>query len=111
MGSTEGTLLKLAERMRGPIPDKIQKAPELQVGLELFLEAFQVLTTCRGAMYGSEGPIPWTAMREYCNEYGIEGEERDYFYEVISHMDNTYLNFKATKMSKKPASGGMNGNA
>lgn len=100
MGPLEGALLQMADRNRAPIPDKIANAPVLLTGLDLYWNAFRSLSTCRQAIYNTEGPIPWNILQEYCDRIGIEDEDdREYFIELIGQMDITYLNFKTKKMA------------
>lgn len=80
------------------MPSKIANAPELFVGLELYYLGFLDLTSCRGQSYGTEGPISWITMHEYCFVHGIEGEQREDFFYHISRMDSAYLEFKASKL-------------
>lgn len=82
----ESTILRQAELYKRPIPEFIANAPELLPGLALYYKAFFVLTTCRSM----GGPIPWLAMRTYCQDYDIVGEQREYFYDMITHMDRVY---------------------
>lgn len=98
MGIAEKAAFKQAEREKTPLPDKIMNAPEVLLGLELYINGFNALTSCRSAAYGSEGPIPWTAMRDYCVEYNIRGEQREYFYDLLAQMDKTYLDYKSKKL-------------
>jgi hypothetical protein len=81
-----------------PLPDRIQNAPELFQGLELFYMAFMDLTSCRGQGYGTEGPIGWLQISEYCFIHAIIGEQRDDLIYHIQHMDESYLKFKANKL-------------
>lgn len=74
-----------------PLPKKIRNAPELILGLEFYYNAFEDLSSCRELGFGV-GPIPWTAMKDYCHEYDITGDDdlEDFFY-FIRQMDNAYL--------------------
>lgn len=83
---------------RMPLPERIQNAPELLQGLELFYMAFMDLTSCRGQGYGTEGPIGWLQISEYCLIHGIIGEQRDDLIYHVQKMDETYLSFKAKKL-------------
>lgn len=86
-------------RNRMPLPDAIARAPQLQMGLELFYTAFMELSTCRSIGFG-EGPIPWTATRDYCDEFALDGDQRlDMFYHIAA-MDTVYLQFRARKTAK-----------
>lgn len=83
-----------------PLPKAIADAPELELGLDLFYLAFMDLTTCRSMGFG-EGPIPWSAVRDYCDEMELEGDQREDMFNHIRMMDTTYLNHRASK--KQPA--------
>lgn len=83
-----------------PLPDHIQNAPELTQGLELFYNAFQDLSSCRTAGM-SLGPIPWTAMDQYCVRYGINGEQRDDLFHHVEKLDEAYREYVEKKAEKK----------
>lgn len=99
MGLTERTILRQL-RPGDKLPPRIANAPELLMGLDLYVNAFYALTSCRGSSYNSEGPIPWIAMRDYCEDSEIYGEDRFYFYELIAKMDQAYLKYKAEKAKR-----------
>lgn len=75
-----------------PLPDKIANAPELARGLELYFMAFQELTTCR-SLGMSVGPIPWTAIKLFCDEHEIEGEQRDDAFYLVKALDDAYREY------------------
>lgn len=89
-------------RQRLPLPQRIQNAPELTLGLDFYYTAFLDLTTCRTQGYGTEGPISWLTINQYLNERGIEEEEQreDLFYH-IQRLDAAYLDFKAKRLEAK----------
>lgn len=80
-----------------PLPQAIVNAPELQLGLDLFYVAFTDLSTCR-SIGMSEGPIPWTAVRDYCDELLLEGDQREDMFFHIREMDVSYLNYRTSKV-------------
>jgi hypothetical protein len=82
-----------------PLPQAIANAPELELGLDLFFVAFMDLTTCR-AIGMAEGPIPWTAVRDYCDELLLEGDQREDMFHHIREMDTVYLKHRAKKSKK-----------
>ena len=88
-GPTEATILKQCERMGREIPAAIQNKPWLMPGLELFYVAFRDLHTCRGGM--GDGPIPWTAIEQYCDALVVEGDQRRRLHLNVRAMDNTFL--------------------
>lgn len=91
-------------RDRLPLPARIQNAPELQLGLELYFLAFFELSSCR-PIGMDEGPIPWIAIWDYCERLGIEGDQRDDMFYHIRSMDNAYFQYKSSKRPKGMAAG------
>lgn len=94
-----------------PLPEKIQNAPILLDGLELFFVAWLELSSDRAYGMG-EGPIPWTSIRNYANEYDIVGELREDLYYFVRSLDVAYLTHQGKKrereMKTKPT-GGVSG--
>lgn len=74
-------------RERLPLPHAIQNAPELWLGLELYLGAFIDLDSCRPSGWDAR-PIPWTAIADYADAYGITGEQRDDLFYFVRAMDS-----------------------
>ena len=70
------------------------------IGLEYYFRAFRDLSTCRGIGMGL-GPIPFTAIIQYCNLYNIE--EIEEFIYLIRRMDDKFLELEAKKDSKNGA--------
>lgn len=94
----ETKIIETALKSGQPIPNKIQNAPELWPGLELFYLAFLELSSTRNVGFGL-GPIPWTSMSDYCVAHDIEGEQRDDLIYHVSHLDLEYLKYKDKKES------------
>lgn len=103
-GPTEKFIIQQCFQQKLPLPERIQNAPELFQGLELFYLAFMDLTSCRGQGYGTEGPIGWLQISEYCFIHGIIGEQRDDLIYHIQRMDEAYLGFKAKKLKAQTKS-------
>jgi hypothetical protein len=82
------------------IPDRIQNAPELYLGLELFYIGFLELTSCRAVGMGL-GPIPMMAMLEYCEINGVDGELREDFLYFVQLLDHKYLEWSAARAKSK----------
>lgn len=99
MGKLERTVFQ-QYRPGDRIPDRILNSPELDFGLALYMNGFYTLSSTRAAGT-SEGPIPWLAMRDYCDEFEIEGIQKQDFYELIARMDQAYLDYRAKKAEKK----------
>lgn len=90
MGKSEARILKECYAWRRPVPDKIQNAPDLLMGLEFYFQAFIDLTTCRSSGW-SPGPIPWGDIEAYAIALGLDEEEADTLHYHMSKMDNAYL--------------------
>lgn len=85
--------------MRRPLPKRIQDAPELQLGLELYWDAFWDLSTCRTSGFGA-GPIPWLAVREYALTFEFDEEQMNDLFYLVRRMDNVYLEHHKKKQEK-----------
>lgn len=92
-----------------PLPPEFENAPELLPGLEMYFEAFANLTTCRPIALGMsfvEGPIPWTAINDYCIRMGLVGRQRYAMENHVRALDAIYLEKRdkqAAAKSKKSA--------
>lgn len=78
-------------------------------GLEFYRDAFFELSTCR-----SNGPIPFTAIAEYCRIFNVANtvEELDEFIYVIRCMDDSFLRKEKEKAKKgTQQNGGTNSNS
>jgi hypothetical protein len=72
------------------LPDFVKEIPEVLPGLEFILEAFLELSTTRPSGFGLSR-IPWTAIRQYSNDEGLTGEDREHFEAVIRSLDASYV--------------------
>ena len=98
-GKTEAAIIKQAQKMGMPLPDKIANKPELITGLELYWKAFVELSSDR-AISMAEGPIPWSSMNMWALRHGIFGDDFDRFVAVLRKLDEAYLQ-KQNKSRKK----------
>lgn len=57
----------------------------------LFWNGFNRLSNDRQIGMGGSGGIPWTASRRYCDEYGIVGEAREMFFELMEILSGVSL--------------------
>lgn len=89
--------MQQAQRDGTPIPDAILNAPELQDGLDLYLNAYVELGTCRPP----DGYIPWTAIVDYCRAYEFDRELIDETLIIIRRVDQEILEFRNEKAKKK----------
>lgn len=96
---SEKLIIEQARKRKQPIPETIAKAPTLYEGLDLYYDAFTELTSCR-QIGNAQGPIPWTAINDYCLRYEITGTEAfSYFTAMIRALDEAYLNHIAKSKS------------
>jgi hypothetical protein len=88
--------------MRGSkIPDFLKNCPVLQEGLDLFWDAFGTLSTCRALGQGVLGPIPWTAIMDFCDRMEIVDEQRDRMVAYLRTMDKVYIEHFSQKLREK----------
>jgi len=83
-----------------PLGRRFAEKPALNTGLEIYYEAFNALSTCRQIGMGI-GPIPWTAVRQYAEDLGMEGISRDRLFTLVSEMDSVYIEHVTKDMKKK----------
>jgi len=76
----------------------MQNAPELRLGLQLFMVAFTDLSSSRPSGFGV-APIPWTAINSYCDVLGLEGEQREDVHHHVRELDETYMKWHNDKKS------------
>lgn len=98
-GPVEQRIIEHCMRERLPLPKRIQDAPELWLGLELFYGAFLDLNSCRSSGW-SLSPIPWTSIMDYAKAFEIEGEQKDDLFYFIRFMDEKYLEHLDKKNKK-----------
>lgn len=79
-----------------PIPDRIRDAPELMLGLQLYLGAWMDLSTCRQSGW-TEGPIPWSEVEQYGRLLGLRPETIDDLHYHIRALDDTYARHQEAK--------------
>jgi hypothetical protein len=74
----------------------VLEEPEVLMGLQLYWVAFHELSTCRTIGMGA-GPIPWTAIADYCDAWEIYGEQRETLFHLVKAMDAAYGEYQAKK--------------
>lgn len=83
------------------MPEPIQQRPELLCGLDLYLGAFNELASCRPlGPNGVDGPIPWTAIRDWAIEHDLRGEQRGDLFHHVRVLDNAYLRRQRTAVER-----------
>lgn len=79
-----------------PMPERIANAPELQLGLQLYLEAFFDLDSER--THGkSLAPIPWSRIKGYAEAYEFDTEQTEDLIYFVKKLDNEHLKRLASK--------------
>lgn len=78
-------------RLTGTIPD-IELAPELMIGLEMFLSMFYDLESCRSFNFGI-GPITWLTINVYCESNNFDEIQKEKAHIFIPALDRVYRNF------------------
>lgn len=86
----EQNIARQAVQARKALPDNIQNAPELDLGLQLYLQAFFDLDSERLNAF-SLVRIPGSAVRTYAREYSFDDEQTALLDYYISEMDAAYL--------------------
>ena len=79
-----------------PLPDRIQNAPDLLPGLELYYLAFMELSDSRSIGMGL-GPIPWKVVHDYAQAYGLDSDQTEEMHFHIKEMDAAYLQHLRSK--------------
>lgn len=90
MGEVEGSIIQQCAKNKQPLPERIANKPQLTLGLEIFLEAFYELSSDRPAGLGI-GQIPFTAICQYADEYGFEGEQREDLFYFVRAIDKAIV--------------------
>jgi hypothetical protein len=92
----EQTLIRQAMQARRPIPEKILNSPELNLGLQIYLQAFFDLDTERPQ--GMDvGRIPHSAICAYAKNYNFDADQTDALSYFVLHMDNEYHKYRKSK--------------
>lgn len=99
MGKAEQSIARQAMRRGQPVPDRIQNAPELQVGLQLYLQAFFDLDGERSHGSGLRS-IPWSAIKDYCVANELDEEQTEDMFYFVKRMDKAHLDRLEQKQPK-----------
>jgi hypothetical protein len=82
------------------LPERIANAPQLELHLLFYWNAFLDLDTERDFGWGLP-QIPWTAIYTYAEAYGMNDAEFDRLLMFIRAMDKVKIEFIAAKREKK----------
>jgi hypothetical protein len=59
------------------------------------MQAYIDLATCRGGM--GDGPVPWTAAMQWSKRNGLNRDQTDDLWFIISRMDEFWLEWREKK--------------
>jgi hypothetical protein len=99
LGPIERNVAKQAYRQGQPLPDRIANAPELQFGLQLYLNAFFELDSERSHAMGLTR-ISWSSIKDYAIAYEFDEEQTEDLFFIIKRMDSANLERLNEKMDK-----------
>lgn len=100
MGKNEKTLLDLAARQNMPIPDKILNAPELEPGLQLYMDCFNDLNHSRFNSSGFVGRLHYNLIDLWCNNNGVYGDQKLAMIYIIGKLDYVYVTWQFDAMKR-----------
>lgn len=81
-----------------PLPQRIQNAPQLAFGMQLYFDAFLELSSCR-QIGQALGPIPWTAINDYAIYLGLDEDQQEDMHHFVRELDNEYVRHESKKAS------------
>lgn len=79
-----------------PYPKSIRNAPELEMGLGLYMQAFLDLDSSRLSGM-SMGRIPWLTIYDYCDRIGVIGDQRIDLIYCVQSLDDWYVEWHKEK--------------
>ena len=82
-----------------PLPERIAKAPQLELGLELYLQAFFDLDSERSHGMGLTN-IPWSRIKDYAIAFDFDERQTEDLFYYIRKIDNANLKRLEEKMPK-----------
>jgi hypothetical protein len=100
MGQAEQRIIRQCYARKKALPERIQNAPNLFTGLELFFQAFVELNTNRNTGW-SAGPIPGWCIDDYADRLELTKEEAEDLTYHIRMMDQAFLKYSARKNKEK----------
>lgn len=90
MSGKDDDLIRMAQQMGQPIPDKIKNKPQLNDDLYFYYQAFLDLDTTRTHNM-SPTPISWLAIIEYARFHQLPDEDTHELVQIIRAMDRVNL--------------------
>jgi hypothetical protein len=96
----EAIIMQQALRLNAPLPDKIANMPDLNLGLDFYMEVYLDLCSDKDVGFG-EGPIPWSSMDNYAKRYDIVGYEFERMVMILRSADGEILKGKQKTADRK----------
>jgi hypothetical protein len=100
MGPHEQSIARQCFRTGEPLPDRIENAPELLLGLNLYMRAFFELDSDRNHVFNYER-ISLLRIAEYALVFEFDELQREDLLHFIPKMDIAYINRMKEKEPKK----------
>lgn len=100
IGKHERNIAKQAMLANEPLPESIANAPELNIGLELYLQAFFDLDSTRSGG-DALSPISWLSIKEYANVFDLDLEQTESLFIHIRQMDISHIERVAKQQKAK----------
>lgn len=82
------------------LPDRIENAPQLKLGLEFFWEAYADLSTCRPPAFAGLSPIPWADVDRWAQRYGVVDEQFERLWYFTRSLDAVMAKWVEKKESQ-----------
>lgn len=82
-----------------PVPEAIQNAPDLWLGLDLYYSAYLDLDSCRSNGF-ERGSISWFDIRQYCVLQELDEDQTNKMHLVIPMMDKEHYSFLSEKRKR-----------
>lgn len=86
--------MSITRRQRILSQKVLEPPPEVGWGLQLYMDAFWQLASER---HGPRTRIPWSSIRFWCRERGMDRDDMDFTQLVLQEIDTAYLNWCASK--------------
>lgn len=83
------------------MPEWRDDAPEVPPWLTFYLNAWQEVSTDRAYTFGTPLPIPYSRIRGYANDYGIRGEDFEYFLALMRGADRAWLDTQQERRERE----------
>lgn len=96
-GPHEQQIIEQALKSGLPIPSRIENAPSILPGLELYYIGFLELSSCRQIGFGV-GPISWISIEQYCQLKGLDEEQTESMHYHIVRMDAVFMKTESKKV-------------